>query len=186
MHPVCPEHLSQNNFGQLSASIMRGKLYAHNARAVSRVLSSEGIPRALKREYWSAREGATLGSSLILNGMWHDLVLSGRKTRGRRVGEILVEMLINSRKNAEIDENQDRCPRFKRNARKNGEMLMIHENTWNALRIEFTSVAKLRFQGKLVIDALKCVKPSKIGLKWTKMWNHGKWLIWIHVLSEYL
>ena len=129
---------------------------------------------------------ATLGTPFNFNEIWHDLVLSGRKTRGRRVGEIFVEMLINSRKNAEIDENQDRCPRFKRNARKNGEMLMIHENTWNALRIEFTSVAKLRFQGKLVIDALKCVKPSKIGLKWTKMWNHGKWLIWIHVLSEYL
>ena len=42
------------------------------------------------------RDRATLGSSLILNGMWHDLVLSERKSRGRRVEWILVENLENA------------------------------------------------------------------------------------------
>ena len=32
-------------------------------------------------------KGATLGTPFILNGSWHDLVLSGRKMRGRRVRE---------------------------------------------------------------------------------------------------
>ena len=39
---------------------------------------------------------ATLGSSFILNGVWHDLVRSGRKMRGRRVLGILVEIQENS------------------------------------------------------------------------------------------
>ena len=63
------------------------------------------------REDCDRAKGATLGTPFILNGKSHDLVLSGRKTRGRRVGEILVE-------NKELRENLDRCPRFKRNARK--------------------------------------------------------------------
>ena len=36
---------------------------------------------------------ATLGRPFILNGAWHDLVLFGRKMRGRRVWMILVKML---------------------------------------------------------------------------------------------
>ena len=36
-----------------------------------------------------ARKLATLGTPFILNGFWHDLVLSGRNIAGRRVCSIL-------------------------------------------------------------------------------------------------